>query len=304
MPTLAEKEAAFKKVNNAMKPHTGRFVAAIYGCISRDDGELLGSGTFLEVGGTTYLLTAAHVAEEGLKRYWKMACSTGNGLPPQILENPIICRGFPSDLAITRVEPPPPTAPGRGNPHGPQAPSLVGIDVLPSGRFASELGTAETDVLYVHGFPGKYSRFLRLGNGVFSDSFPYGTCLGSSNYSWFNPSVHFAVEYPASGQQDEFGKPATLPDPHGLSGSALWKTNLNSVPVAAWSTDTARVIGVVTTWDMDAQSLVVTRIEAVREFVLWAVRQERAYFNWLGRGQPNGDDWVDWFAARNQLPDL
>ena len=78
MPTLAEKETAFKLVRAAMKPHTARFMAAIYGCTSSSEGELLGSGTFLDAASERYLLTAAHVAVEGQK-YWKIACSTGNG---------------------------------------------------------------------------------------------------------------------------------------------------------------------------------------------------------------------------------
>ena len=32
--------------------------------------------------------------------------------------------------------------------------------------------------------------------------------------------------------------------------------------------------------------------------------QETAYFNWLSRGRPNGDDWRDWFQAEQEVSEV
>jgi hypothetical protein len=38
--------------------------------------------------------------------------------------------------------------------------------------------------------------------------------------------------------------------------------------------------------------------------LLNALRSEAAYFHWLSRGQPENDDWADWFWATTEIPQL
>jgi len=92
-------------------------------------------------------------------------------------------------------------------------------------------------------------------------------------------------------------------DPHGLSGSAVWATG-RCTTGNSWEPSLARIVGVVHNWDERSQSLVGTRIEAVRAFVLHVLRSRHAYSKWELRGRPSGDDWSDWFAAVQAIPGL
>ena len=57
-------------------------------------------------------------------------------------------------------------------------------------------------------------------------------------------------------------------------------------------------------WNKAPQSLIATRVETVREFLLEAIRQERAYEFWEARGRLLWDDQRDWFEAVKLIPDL
>jgi hypothetical protein len=50
--------------------------------------------------------------------------------------------------------------------------------------------------------------------------------------------------------------------------------------------------------------LLATRIEFVKSFLLQALRQESAYFQWESRGRPDGDDLADWTWAVDEIPAL
>ncbi|MFN7139457.1 MAG: hypothetical protein ACK4UN_08970 [Limisphaerales bacterium] len=73
---------------------------------------------------------------------------------------------------------------------------------------------------------------------------------------------------PREGQEDANGRPATLPDPHGMSGTAVWRSGrVAAASGAAWSPDHARIVGIVHTWDQQTATLVATRIEVLRDFI-------------------------------------
>jgi len=59
----------------------------------------------------------------------------------------------------------------------------------------------------------------------------------------------------------------------------------------------SRIVGVIHRWDIKSESLIATRIEVVRDFLLDTIRHEAAYFKWLARGAPQQDDWRDWFEV-------
>jgi hypothetical protein len=66
----------------------------------------------------------------------------------------------------------------------------------------------------------------------------------------------------------------------------------------------AEVTGIIWGWDSKDPCLLAIRAEFVREFLLNALRNEAAYFHWLSRGQPENDDWHDWFWATKEFPYL
>lgn len=282
-----EKVALLFETVAAMKVPVAANIAAIYGVVSSDEGELSGTGTFIRLNGGSYLLTAAHVFDGTRRGYGGFAHSTVPGSSPRRISNAIQCISAPSDLALVGVELPAQSCP-------------VSVEQL-----SPTVAGLQNDILFFQGYPGTESRFSRLfaPPAVVSRSLPYGTVLGRSSYKWFDPTKHVAVEYPGEGNVDEAGRAAALPAPHGLSGTLLWKTNRTNWR-EGWSPSKAQAIGVITHWDSHAQSLIATRIEVVARFLLDCMRREQAYFNWLARGSPLHEELVDWRVAETDVPRL
>jgi hypothetical protein len=297
--TPLESKSARRAVSSEMKKATVGATIAIFGCTRPDAGELIGTGTILRVGSALYLLTAAHVFEKGLG-FWAMARSAGYGQHPRLLSGPYWCRSRPTDLGLARVDDL--LAGGVVTDHESGDPPF-GLLPVDAARLAARADDIGPDLLFLQGFPGAESRFLETFGGICSQTLPLVTFPGGHSASWFNPAVNFALEY-SQNVEDENGRPATLPDPHGLSGSAVWRTHRNKHGVDGWTSEEARIVGIVTSWDQPAGSLIATRIEAVRDFLLDTLRNRYAYSNWLDRGCPAGDDWTDWFAAVEKIPEV
>jgi hypothetical protein len=120
---------------------------------------------------------------------------------------------------------------------------------------------------------------------------------------WFDPRMHFSIDYAALDLVKANGAPEDWAHPEGLSGSAVWAIN-GSVEVEGWTPEQSKIVGVVTDWNQDDQILVALRIEIVTEFLLATLRQRSAHATWDRRGKPPVDDWADWFAAFMEFPVL
>jgi hypothetical protein len=88
-----------------------------------------------------------------------------------------------------------------------------------------------------------------------------------------------------------------------MSGSLIWKTNQVEAG-SRWSPEMATVVGLAHRFDEKKQCLIATRIEYVKGLLLTMVRSDYAYFRWIDRGRPMGDDWADWFAAESEVMGL
>lgn len=121
--------------------------------------------------------------------------------------------------------------------------------------------------------------------------------------SWLDPQLHLAVDYRFNDQHDLRGRPAVPPDPHGLSGSLLWKAN-RATRVDSWSPGHATVHGLITRWVPGNNCLVATKLDVLRDLVLQFLRHEAAYFNWEHRGRPSNDDLADWLWAEHTFEHL
>lgn len=283
--TPEEIEALIPTVNAGMTQWTARHLCAIYGVFDKDFGELVGSSTLVLLRGETFLLTAEHVVrEKSNPDYLGIAHTTRNGAPPRMVTTPnYYYMDRPLDLALVPVD----------------ATELERVPLeVESLAATSEL--VDRDILFIQGFPGARSRSLAA---VYSNTLPYVTGPGSSSYTWFDPTLHFAIDYAATGIIDENGNAADFVDPHGLSGSAVWATG-RCMTGDSWDPSLSRIVGVIHSWDVQSQSLVGTRIEAVRAFVLHVLRSRHAYSEWERRGRPFGDDWSDWFSAVRAIPEL
>jgi hypothetical protein len=277
-----EKARLMMATFDAMRDFTKPFVTAIYDVIDENSGELTGSGTFIELRGSPYILTAGHVAYEALT-HRGLAHSTKDGSPPGFISNPVKLAGHPYDIGVVRLD----QVALVGTPH----------NCVSSSYLAENSSGVESDLLLVHGFPGKRSKPIALFQSVFSTTLPYGAATASSQYPWFDPALHIALDYSPAGMIDGNLSQPDFVEPFGLSGSALWKTNRAGTTSAEWTPDTARIVGVLFAWDQKAHSLIGLRVEVIRDFLLRFLREEYAYFRWVSRGGPAHDDWSDWFAA-------
>lgn len=274
---------AMLEVGARMKEFTSPFIAQVFEVESPQRGRFLGSGTFVQLGDHPYLLTAAHVPKKAHTHSW--AHSLDDGTAPAQIPNPWQCCGFPSDLAMARLD----------NTH---FSGRHRVRSLESRFFAKELGELGSDFLFIHGWPDDQSKEVwSLANGIMSRTLPYTTIAGSTGRPWFRDDIHFAIQYSVNDQRDEYGNLAQMPGAYGLSGAAVWKTNWAPHP-DNWAPEKARIIGVAFDWDTDGGNLTCTRIETVRSFMNESLRREAAYFRWQKRGSPEMDDWEDWFLAK------
>ena len=165
---------------------------------------------------------------------------------------------MPSDLAAVEVDP-----------------SEIAYTPFDISCLADSSRDLEDDILFIHGFAQKNSRFSAIGGGgIYSDSLPYATFLGESTLPEFKPGVHFAIQYKQpEKQKDEKGKDVDLPPPPGLSGTAVWKANRKDAE-GEWKPTSARVVGIVHKWDQPSGSLVATRVEALK-FMLHLMKTSR-----------------------------
>lgn len=299
MHSNEEKQRIFMDVVNRMKLFTGPSIVQICGSIDETTGELIGSGTFIRLRGADYLLTAQHVAEElystnldGSHKYASGLChSVGNNQRMMRVIYPWITWNAPHDLAVTRLD----------------SVVLEGTDCLPLYAEQIALNTNDLngrDVYFIHGFPGKNSRFTTFfDRGVMSRSLPYGGWLQDSTWSEFDSAIHFAISFPPDDLIDERSESENLPDPGGLSGSVVWKTNKAGTGTE-WTPDMARIVGVVHRFDQNSRCLIVTRIEYVKGLLIHTLRSDFAFCRWLERGKPLWDDLDDWRAAEREVTSL
>ena len=272
-----------------MKAYTAPAIAAVYGVESAQRGQLIGSGTFINIRGTDYLLTASHVLETAVQ-YSFLAHSLGYGEKPCPLPHPFRLQQFPCDLGLTQLADEPR--------------SSTAIRSMPATVLDTNSADIEGDVLFIHGYPGEQSKWLPImKGGIHSTSLPFCTVVRSCSVSWphFTDVLHSAVEYWPTGWRDENGTPIERTDAHGLSGSAVWRLSLKRFGTA-WTPENAHIIGVLHRVDPSGDCLIFTRIEEVRDFILRNLRREFAFLAWLRRNKPEHDDWTDWFAAVAAIP--
>ncbi len=252
-PTADEqrKIAILMEVTDKMAKFTSPFLCSIAGIISHDEGDHIGTGTFITIGGNKYLFTAAHVAcEAEAAKYTGVAHSLGNARPYMNVAGSFR-KNHDLDIAYAPVN----------------FPGLPDSDrsSCPEELVGPSLGV-EKDWLFIHGLPGSSSPYFRMSKAVHSRTLPYGTVAETPKWSQFNPKVHFASRYEPRDQMYADGTPAELPNPSGLSGVAVWNTRRGEKD-SRWTPADARVAGIVHRWDTDARCLIATKIEAILEWM-------------------------------------
>ena len=137
------------KVAEQMTKFSAPFLAAINGIYAgaQDEGEHIGTGTFLEFRGTDLVMTSEHVVKQGQdKAYEGIAHSNGNGLLCSKITTPFKMDAN-LDVAYARVAPLRP----------PDSDRLA----CPESLIAESSKGLESDLLFFLGIPGTHSRYFK-----------------------------------------------------------------------------------------------------------------------------------------------
>lgn len=295
-----EERAAFEHILKEMARHVDQFITPISQPEDEDRGRPVGSGTYLQINGCTYLVTNEHVAR------WML--ESGIAHLPHRGDNyrrlpPINVLDFPVDVGIVRLD------------HA----SLDGATQvpLPIDRFDERYDPVPGEILFLCGYPV----YARRGITEYEIRQPHGTHFGFLSppgvpvltYPVMEPDrfpagldreFHAVVNYEGLAFRSGEEGPRESPDPSGLSGSLLWDTKFMACEGEGWSPSMARVCGQINRWNDERGLLIATKVEKLREALLSSVRHEAAYFNWIDRGQPLWDDLADWVLTERSIPRL
>jgi hypothetical protein len=74
-------------------------------------------------------------------------------------------------------------------------------------------------------------------------------------------SFQFAVEYDPVGMVNETGASQDLVDPHGLSGSPVWRIGVSGRASHEWKPSDSLLVGLLTEWRPSEKVLIATSAE-------------------------------------------
>jgi hypothetical protein len=234
-----------------MAEYTFPFVTSVVGVKDVSWGEHVGSGVRAVVNGRRAVITARHVIEQAAKYPMQFALSAGYGRAPYVVSGTIGLDAV-GDLAVYYV---PDDFPS----------DVPDVSFWPEDRIQQSTDRLATDFLFTHGFPASRARFLHLAKGLASRSLPYGA-MQRIEPEVRNLQPHeFAVEFDATGMRASDTGSQNFVDPHGLSGSPVWRIGISGRSRSEWSPSLSLVVGFVTHWRPDDKVLVATSAARLSE---------------------------------------
>jgi len=290
-PTQEEFDRLCFKVSDRMRGYAYPYIASISRELEPNVGEHLGSGLYLDLRGETYILTNEHVARAINETSLAHQLLQGEGATRVM--NPVQVAQHPYDMALTRIE------------------WEVWLDkknvrlALNASRIASRHAPEESDFLFMLGYSGQRSYFSPSFDTLVTKGTPYLTQESKTPPEGLS-NMCFAIPYLPELAKSLSPRGAGLPDPHGFSGTPVWDTNFRRCMLneQQWAPEESRVTGIIIRWSEVTGHLIAVRVEFIREFLLYALRNEAAYFNWIQRGRPANDALTDWVRAQEALSEL
>ena len=198
------------------------------------------------------MVTALHVIQSAVDEFpLGFSLSTGYGRKPFVVSGPIHFEPM-ADLAVYFFP--------EDYPH-----DVEGIAFWPEDHIQRSTERISTDYLFVHGFPQARSKFLSLFQGVASRSLPYGVMQRLEGLPQDLQPFQFAVDFDPANMHLPQGGIAEFIDPHGLSGSPVWRIGISGRSAADWKPELSRVIGFVTQWRPTERLLLTSSASMVPE---------------------------------------
>jgi hypothetical protein len=231
-------------VSSAIAPmawHTLPYVASVVAIESNEIGAHVGSALRLESAGRRMIVTAAHVADQACGA--RFGVTAVRGAPPIELTAPPDHIDRALDVAAwVLAETYPPVA------------------FWPIDRVDTSDELRATDFLFVHGFPQRRSLSSPLLGGIVSRSLPYGVMQRDDELPPGMQPFQFAMDFDPVSMLTPDGGAADWVEPHGLSGSAVWRIGASGHRTAEWGPERAQLVGLVTTWRPAERLLLATKI--------------------------------------------
>lgn len=237
----------------AMKAHCLRYITPVSRKISETEGELEGSGAYIEFAAKRLVITNEHVLRDWQRR--QFAHQFGSCERVFRLAVPLGLEPHPVDAAICEI----PDALWQAHLH--QA------GVVPASRLAARHDPLPGELLFFCGFPQQRSQFLF--EHLTSRATPLLTQeLPAPPIDDVHPN-YFLMPYVP--ERVQFAEPGGVPlsTPPGLSGSLVWNTRRVECMAQnrEWSPALAQVTGMLCRWDSAISAVYAVRIEVLRAFL-------------------------------------
>lgn len=247
--TLEEKILFLQKATQSMATHTSTCVHSIIAIESNEAGFFLGSGVIVGTDQKQWVVTAGHVLEEGQRQARRLGVSLRSGEPPcEITSAP----RFSEDSDVAVIETPVLVTP-------PQYWPISLVDTTQDALLR--------DALFVHGYPAKRAYFSALLGGLKCSSLPYGVMLRDEDVPADIKDWQFAMDFDPANFRATTEEMAEWIDPHGLSGSPVWRMGARGLRIGEWTSDNSMLVGIVTQWRPDDKLIVATRIQSVLDLL-------------------------------------
>lgn len=240
--TLEEKIAFVREATRQLALYTHPFLCQVIGVeAGGESGTLMGSGVRVVSGGKTCVLTAEHVVAAA-KGYASVALSAGSENAPRQVSLGGARFDREADLAVLPID-------GEDLERWPLSATHCDEDLL------------STDFLFVHGYPQAGSGFSELLRGLFSTTLPYGAMRREDDLPGDLESFQFALDFDPANFQSSAGGATDWINPHGLSGSPVWRIGVAGGTVAEWAPPQASLVGIITQWRPDAKLLIASKLD-------------------------------------------
>lgn len=256
----AEWEHACGAVVRAMQAHVAPTVTAISKVITDDEGELLGTGSYIETLGKRLLVTNEH----------NIAALETNSLGLQLHGNEHVYRlhnsapaiDYPVDCAFSLISDQVWSGLPQLQPHSARA--------IPADNVALAHTPFENELMFFRGFAGVNSTFMF--NTLLSSATSYLTRETPLPAGWGDSRFHFAIHYPPA-KAISLDPGRDLPIPKGFSGSLVWNTRYVECTTKDihWTPEEAQVTGIVWGWPSGTSTILCTRVEHLRSFLVTAL---------------------------------
>ncbi len=238
-------EDKIKFVQSTIEPmawHTHPYIAGIVAVDETDAGRHVGSALRCMIRGRRAILTAAHVIDEARKT-GRIAVTAVREQPPFELDGEPDFQDKHLDVAAYFL--------GEAYPE-------QRLEFWPLERVDFTNEQISTDFLFVHGFPGVRARFSSLLGGLVKQSFPYGVMQRDDELPITMKPFEFAMDFDPANMLLVDGKSAEWLDPHGLSGSPVWRIGVSGRDVRDWTPELSVLVGIVTTWCPNDKLIIAT----------------------------------------------